>query len=129
MEKKIWYIGLVIFFLFFQSQIFSQKISSEDFSKKSLNEFFPLVKSLSKEETKNLIFQIREKERKKYPDIDKFYFLISHLEEIKAVEIEQKRLESLNLVYLLGLVLLLFLLIVIFFKQRREIELINQRLK
>ena len=69
------------------------------------------------------------KKQKEYPNIDKFYLLISHLENIKAIEEEQTRLKSLNLVYGLGLMLILGLLGYILYSQRKTIQNLNQLLK
>ena len=131
MEKKIWYFRLILLVLFFFNfQLFSKDIiTPTEFSEKSIDELFVIVQNLSDEDSKNLIFQIREQERAKYKDIDKFYLLISHLAEITAIKKEQKRLESLNLVYALGLLLFLAVLVFVFIKQRKEISIINSLLK
>lgn len=68
---------------------------------------FLIIGKLNKPQTEELITQIRVLARAEYKEIDKFYLLISHLETMKAIEEEDKKLKDLNLVY--GLALLLFL--------------------
>ncbi|MBP7284454.1 MAG: hypothetical protein KBA66_22905 [Leptospiraceae bacterium] len=90
---------------------------------------FNTIAKLNKTDVAELITQIRGTAKKEYPNIDKFYLLISHLENIKAIEEEQTRLKSLNLVYGLGLMLILGLLGYILYSQRKTIQNLNQLLK
>ncbi|HMV41159.1 MAG TPA: hypothetical protein PK079_05630 [Leptospiraceae bacterium] len=93
------------------------------------SEAFRVIEKLRKEEASELITQIRSVVRKDYKEIDKFYLLISHLETIKAIEEEQARLRSLNLVYGLGLFLVIGLLLYVLVSQRKTIQNLNQLLK
>lgn len=93
------------------------------------SEAFNAISKLSKEDSAEIITQIRSSARKEYPNIDKFYLVISHLESIKAIEEEQARLRSLNLVYGLALLLVLGLLGYILYSQRKTIQNLNQLLK
>jgi Ser-tRNA(Ala) deacylase AlaX len=121
--------------LFFTILLFSFPLFSED-SKSSINarEILDLnndaalekINRLSKEEANVLISQIRAEARKEYKDIDKFYLLISHLESIKAIEEEEKKLKDLNLVYILGLFLVVFVIGYTLFSQRKTLETIKR---
>lgn len=84
-----------------------------------LDKAHPLIENLGKEESKELISQIRAIARTNNPDLDKVYFLVSHLEEIQAVEKEQARLASLVWVYGLGFILFSVFLSYLLFEQRK----------
>ncbi len=71
-----------------------------------LDKTLPLIETLTKEQTKELITSLRQEAKSSYPKIDHFYFLISHLEEVSAIEKEQARLKS--LLWVFGLALVLF---------------------
>ncbi|MDV6234204.1 hypothetical protein CH379_000980 [Leptospira ellisii] len=103
-------------------------MSAEDYLKADLDRVFPVIQKMKKEEAAILITQIREEAKKNWKDADKFYFLISHLESIKAIEEEHARLRSLNEVYLIGSLLLGGFLIFSIFRQRNLIRKINSRL-
>jgi hypothetical protein len=103
--------------------------SAEEFLEIPLDKAFPIISQLKKEEAKELITQIRAKARKNNPDIDKLYFLISHLEEIQAVEKEQARLESLIWVYVLGFALFSGFLFYITISQRKAIRELQRNIK
>lgn len=118
-------IGLVVFLLLVTSISGEEKISAKDFLQMKPDNAMKLISGMSKIESAELITEIRKEAKKDFKQIDNFYFLISHLEEIKAVEVEQKRLKSLNLVYGLGLTLLLSFLLYIFMSQRKIIKEIN----
>ncbi len=83
------------------------------------------INRLTKEDANILISQIRAEARKEYKDIDKFYLLISHLESIKAIEEEEKKLKDLNLVYILGLFLVVFVIGYTLLSQRKALETIK----
>ncbi len=87
-----------------------------------LEKTFPLVEKLNKEDTKELITQLRKEAKESYPKIDHFYFLISHLEEMQAIEKEQARLRSLLWVYGLGLFLFVGFLGFLLIRQRQAIR-------
>ncbi|MBK8397912.1 MAG: hypothetical protein IPL26_22070 [Leptospiraceae bacterium] len=128
--KKI----LIIIFLFISSSLLfaeegKTKLTATELLQMGESQAFQSIGKLSKEDSAELITQIRESVRKEYPNIDKFYLLISHLESIKAIEEEQTRLKSLNLVYGLGLILILGLLGYILYSQRKTIQNLNQLLK
>lgn len=118
-------IGLIAFFLLVTSISGEEKASAKDFLQMKSDKAMKLISGMSKIESAELITEIRKEAKKDFKQIDNFYFLISHLEEIKAVEVEQKRLKSLNLVYGLGLTLLLSFLLYVFMSQRKIIKEIN----
>lgn len=102
--------------------LFSQekpKLNAQALLDMKMDTAFASIEGLSKEESKEIVSQMRAIYRDSNPNIDKFYFLISHLEEIQAIEKEQSRLESLNLVYALGFLLFMGLLIYIWWNQRK----------
>ncbi|WP_036096492.1 hypothetical protein [Leptospira weilii] len=103
-------------------------MSAKEYLDSDLDQIFPIVQKMKKEEAAILITQIRETSKKEWPDADKFYFLISHLESIKAIEEEHERLKSLNEVYLIGALLLSGFLVFSIFRQRSLIRKINAQL-
>ena len=105
------------------------KLTANELLQMQESEAFNAISKLSKEDSAEIITQIRSSARKEYPNIDKFYLVISHLESIKAIEEEQARLRSLNLVYGLALLLVLGLLGYILYSQRKTIQNLNQLLK
>ena len=105
------------------------KLTANELLQMQESEAFNAISKLSKEDSAEVITQIRSSARKEYPNIDKFYLVISHLESIKAIEEEQARLRSLNLVYGLALLLVLGLLGYILYSQRKTIQNLNQLLK
>ena len=113
--------------LFSQEQ--KRKVTAEELLNMGESQAFNTIAKLNKTDAAELITQIRGTAKKEYPNIDKFYLLISHLENIKAIEEEQTRLKSLNLVYGLGLMLILGLLGYILYSQRKTIQNLNQLLK
>jgi hypothetical protein len=119
--------------LAFPILLFSQegktKLTATDLLQMQESQAFNAIGKLSKEDSAEIITQIRSSVRKEYPNIDKFYLVISHLESIKAIEEEQARLRSLNLVYGLALLLVLGLLGYILYSQRKTIQNLNQLLK
>lgn len=114
-------ISLLFAFLISHS-LFSQektKLSARELLDMKMDSAYASIEGLSKEDSQELITQIRSIYRESDPSIDKFYFLISHLEEIQAIEKEQARLESLNIVYALGFFLFMGLLAFIWWNQRK----------
>ena len=105
------------------------KLTANELLQMQESEAFNAISKLSKEDSAEIITQIRSSARKEYQNIDKFYLVISHLESIKAIEEEQARLRSLNLVYGLALLLVLGLLGYILYSQRKTIQNLNQLLK
>ncbi|AYV56168.1 hypothetical protein [Leptospira kmetyi] len=103
-------------------------MGAKDYLNADLDKIFPIIQKMKKEEAAILITQIREESKKEWPNADKFYFLISHLESIKAIEEEHERLKSLNEVYLIGALLLSGFLIFSIFRQRVLIRKINSQL-
>jgi len=122
--------GLLFSFLFlFVSALSAEPLpSAEEFLNMDLDKSIRLVESLSKEEAKVLVSDLRLEVKKSYPKVDHFYFLISHLEEIQAIEKEQARLKSLLWVYVLAFVLFTGFLGLILLRQRKAIRDINQML-
>ncbi len=129
MKKNVITIILILlpFLLFSQEQ--KRKVTAEELLNMGESQAFNTIAKLNKTDVAELITQIRGTAKKEYPNIDKFYLLISHLENIKAIEEEQTRLKSLNLVYGLGLMLILGLLGYILYSQRKTIQNLNQLLK
>ena len=129
MKKNVITIILILlpFLLFSQEQ--KRKVTAEELLNMGESQAFNTIAKLNKTDAAELITQIRGTAKKEYPNIDKFYLLISHLENIKAIEEEQTRLKSLNLVYDLGLMLILGLLGYILYSQRKTIQNLNQLLK
>ncbi|XDD50420.1 hypothetical protein AB3N59_00980 [Leptospira sp. WS92.C1] len=103
-------------------------MGAKEYLNADLDTVFPIIQKMKKEDAVILITQIREEAKKSWPDSDKFYFLISHLESIKAIEEEHTRLKSLNEVYLIGSVLLAGFLVFSIFRQRSLIRKINSQL-
>ncbi|AKH78627.1 hypothetical protein [Leptospira interrogans] len=103
-------------------------MSAKEFLNSDLDRIFPFLQKMKKEEAVVLISQIREESKKEWPKADNFYFLISHLESIKAIEEEHERLKSLNEVYLIGALLLGGFLVFSIFRQRILIRKINAQL-
>ncbi|TGN06363.1 hypothetical protein [Leptospira bandrabouensis] len=102
--------------------------SADEFLKMDLDKALPLIESLSKEDSKVLVSELRTEIKKSYPKGDHFYFLISHLEEIQAIEKEQARLRSLLWVYGLAFILFFGFLGFLLLRQRQAIRDINQML-
>ncbi|WP_246052303.1 hypothetical protein [Leptospira idonii] len=118
---------LLSLFLLISFPVFSQSQpaplpSPKEFLEMDLEKTFPLVEKLNKEDTKELITQLRKEAKESYPKIDHFYFLISHLEEMQAIEKEQARLRSLLWVYGLGLFLFVGFLGFLLIRQRQAIR-------
>ena len=114
---------LTIFFLFsgiLLSQ--SNKISVKELFSMEESKSYQIIAKLNKEQTAELITQIRSEYRNDFKELDKFYLLISHLESIKAIEEEQTRLKSLNLVYILGLIMFLGFLFYTILSQKKAIK-------
>ncbi|WP_004472914.1 hypothetical protein [Leptospira santarosai] len=103
-------------------------LGAKEYLNSDLDRVFPILQKMKKEEAATLITQIREESRKEWSNADKFYFLISHLESIKAIEEEQERLKSLNEVYFIGVLLLSGFLVFSIFRQRTLIRKINAQL-
>lgn len=106
---------LIIFIILFNNSfLISQEVKSQLTAKELLqmdsDRAFEVIGRLNKIQSDELITQIRLEARKEYKEIDKFYLLISHLESIKAIEEEEKKLKDLNLVYGLGLFLFVLLI-------------------
>jgi hypothetical protein len=106
-----------------------KKLTSSELLEMEESKSFLVISKMNKEDVASLITQIRSDVRKEYKNIDKFYLLISHLESIKAIEEEQARLKSLNLVYILGLILILLIFAYIIFSQRAALKKIETLLK
>ncbi|EKR66618.1 MULTISPECIES: hypothetical protein [Leptospira] len=103
-------------------------MGAKEYLNSDLDRIFPILQKMKKEEAAILITQIREESRKEWPKTDKFYFLISHLESIKAIEEEHERLKSLNEVYFIGALLLSGFLVFSIFRQRTLVRKINAQL-
>jgi hypothetical protein len=138
MERKTWiYRGVIllkllvfILLLTFHLPVFGtepvEPLSAKEFLNMELDKVLPLIEKLSKEETKELITSLRQEAKVSYPKIDHFYFLISHLEEVSAVEKEQARLKSLLWVFGLALVLFSGFLGFLLLRLRKAVKDINQ---
>lgn len=128
MKRFILFVSLIFFFCFSTIQAQS-KLSARELLEMDTDKAIPIISNLSKTESEELITQIRVEAKKDFEKIDNYYFLIHHLESIVAIEKEQTRLNSLHLVYILGLILFVSFLVFIFIKQRKAIESINRMLK
>jgi hypothetical protein len=120
------------FFSIISAPIFSQDkptITAKELMQMEADKAFELIGKLNKSQTDELITQVRLYAREDYKDIDKFYLLISHLETIRAIEEEDKKLKDLNLVYLLALALFSALIGFNVFSQRKSIKAIQEHLK
>ena len=116
----------LVFFILCQS-VLSQEPSKKqytasEFLQMDTEESFPIVAKMSRNDAAVLITQIRQEAKQAYPEIDKFYLLISHLESIRAIQEEQKRLKSLHFVYGLALFLFTAILGYVLFSQRKIIK-------
>ena len=125
---------LIIFIILFNNSfLISQEVKSQLTAKELLqmdsDRAFEVIGRLNKIQSDELITQIRLEARKEYKEIDKFYLLISHLESIKAIEEEEKKLKDLNLVYGLGLFLFVLLIGYNIFSERKSIRAIEEHLK
>ncbi|MGV3666705.1 MAG: hypothetical protein ACO1NV_11270 [Leptospira bouyouniensis] len=122
--------GLIVSLIFIIGTSVSAEAlpSAEEFLNMDLDKSIRFVESLSKEDAKVLVSELRAEIKKSYPKADHFYFLISHLEEIQAIEKEQARLKSLLWVYVLAFLLFTGFLGLILFRQRQAIRDINQML-
>ncbi len=129
MKQFLTILLLLIFPILLFAQDGKSKVTAIELLQMEESAAFNTIGKLSKEDAAELITQVRGTARKEYAQVDKFYLLISHLESIKAIEEEQARLRSLNLVYGLGLILVLGLLGYILYSQRKTIQNLNQLLK
>ena len=78
-----------------------------------------LIEDLSEQEMIEISSQIRFLARKKTPDIDKLYFILQSLEQKKANQLAQERLNHLLSVIFLTLVLFLGFLGYVLLQQRK----------
>lgn len=122
---------IIIFLLILSSTITAQdkSIDPKELMEMDSDRAFELIGRLNKPQSEELITQIRVIARKEYKEIDKFYLLISHLETIKAIEEEEKKLRDLNTVYGLGLFIFVSLVGYSIFAQRKSIQAIEEHLK
>jgi hypothetical protein len=104
-------------------------ITASEILNMDLDRAFEVIAKMNKEEAKVLISSIRVEAKKDYENIEKFYLLISHLESIKAIEEEDKKLRDLNLVYGLGLSLIVLILLYTIYSQRKALTSIKQYTK
>lgn len=121
---KIIYLIIIILIpchIFGQPKTDTPTFSAHQFLQMQTEEVFPIIERMSRNEAAILVTQIRAEVKKEYPQIDKFYLLISHLESIRAIKEEQKRLKSLHYVYGLALFLFTSVLGYVIFSQRKII--------
>jgi len=78
-----------------------------------------LIETMSESDASSALSQIRALARPANPDLDRAYYLLEHLERIRASELAQKRLN--NLLLVIGTTMFLFIayLTFILFSQRR----------
>lgn len=128
--QRIALLVLSIFLLSFSNLHSEEKtISAKEILKMDIDSAFELIGRLNKTQTAELITQIRLVAREEYKDIDKFYLLISHLETMKAIEEEEKKLKDLNLVYGLALGLFVVLIGYNIFSQKKSLQKIEDYFK
>ena len=125
--KSITVILVLILCNTLQSQ--EKSINPKELLEMDSDKAFEIIGKLNKIQSEELITQIRVIARNEYKEIDKFYLLISHLETIKAIEEEEKKLRDLNTVYGLGLFLFVGLVGYSLFAQRKSIQAIEEHLK
>lgn len=122
---------LVSYLIFSTIQLAADEktISASEILKMDIDAAFEMIGKLNKVQTEELITQIRVIAREDYKEIDKFYLLISHLETMRAIEEEEKKLRDLNLVY--GIALALFVVLVGYniFSQKKSIQNIEDYFK
>ncbi|WCL48959.1 hypothetical protein [Leptospira sp. GIMC2001] len=133
-SQKIYHFLILLILTVFLAtgSVFGQESNlpkAKEFLDMKLDDAYPLIERLNKEDAKELITQIRNEAKKDYSNIDKFYFLISHLEEIQAIEKEQNRLNNLLWVYGLGFILFTGFLGYILHNQRKAIRDIQRSIK
>lgn len=80
------------------------------------------IKKLSESETKAIITQVIYLSRAKNPDIDHLYYLLDHLETVRATALAQRRLDNLLIVFFLTLALFTGILIYTIADQRSSIK-------
>ncbi|PJZ69937.1 hypothetical protein CH373_13180 [Leptospira perolatii] len=115
--------------VFPQPQGESPKYNAKEFLSKDLDSIFPIIQKMSKKDADILVAQIREEARKSWAGSDHYYFLISHLASISAIEEEQNRLKGLLWVYALGLALFGGFTLYVIYSQRKLIRELNEILK
>lgn len=121
---------ILLFTLSLNSQeIKKTKLSAKELLEMKTEDAVVKISKLNKADSAALITQVRVEAKTNYANIDNFYFLISHLERITAIEEEQERLRSLHLVYGLSLAILMVFLGIILYQQRKAVNHINQLLK
>lgn len=120
----------VVFFSFVQPILAKDTLpTGKELLEMDLEKSIRVIEGLSKEESKILVSEIRSEAKQVYPKADHFYFLISHLEEIQAIEKEQARLRSLLWVYALAFILFLGFVLFLLVRQRMAIRDINRLLE
>ncbi|EPG73656.1 hypothetical protein LEP1GSC058_3185 [Leptospira fainei serovar Hurstbridge str. BUT 6] len=122
-------IVLILQFLPINAEEQKSPLTAKEFLSKDLDSVFPLIKDLKKKEADVLISQIREEARKNWSQADQFYFLVSHLSTISAIEEEQSRLKGLIWVYILGLALFGGFVGYVLYRQRKLVQELNELLK
>jgi hypothetical protein len=105
------------------------RITAKALLEMPLDRAFPLIENLSKSDSQSLVSELRSLGKVKDPNFDTLYFLITHLEEIQAVEKEQNRLNSLNWVYLLGFLGFSGFLLYLMIQQRKTLRFLERNLK
>lgn len=80
------------------------------------------IESMSGEEASRVLSQIRFLVRDKNPDVDRIYYVMEHLESVRASDLAQRRLNNLLLVIALTLTLFVGYMIFLHVDQRRAVK-------
>ncbi len=80
------------------------------------------IESMSGEEAARVLSQVRFIVKDKNPDADKIYYVLEHLESVRASELAQRRLNNLLLVIVLTLTLFVGYMLFLHVDQRRAVR-------
>jgi len=122
MNKNPRFFALILLFSFFVAGKVNAEPNLETgrkLLKMDAMEAKALIETMSESDASSALSQIRALARPANPDLDRAYYLLEHLERIRASELAQKRLN--NLLLVIGTTMFLFIayLTFILFSQRR----------
>lgn len=122
MNKNPRFFALILLFSFFVAGKVNAEPNLETgrkLLKMDAMEAKALIETMSESDASSALSQIRALARPTNPDLDRAYYLLEHLERIRASELAQKRLN--NLLLVIGTTMFLFIayLTFILFSQRR----------
>lgn len=105
--------------LFAQTEFEDSRALAQKLLDTPIDQSKEIIEKLSEEEAASVISQLRFMTRDRNPDLDKFVYLIEHLETIRATSLAQERLNKLLLVIAATTVLLAAFLGYTVYDQRR----------